>query len=205
MVRRQRVEASATLNLGTVPTFVIGELFLLTPGVSYGMPLTLEDAVAEELFTRSKSLAQDEVLRVASVLCNEAEVLGFDPFMLLAVIRIESNYNHLAISPVGAEGLMQLMPYTAVWFSQEVGLDWGDGHSFDPELNVRLGARYLHTLRHQFRGRMDRALTAYNRGPSATWAIIGRHGALPGEIRDFYATKVLDQYQKPLSFEILNL
>ncbi|MEZ4272590.1 MAG: transglycosylase SLT domain-containing protein [Myxococcota bacterium] len=107
---------------------------------------------------------------------------------------MESNYNHLAISPVGAEGLMQLMPPTAAWTANKYDLQWPEQHSFDPELNVRLGARYLALLTREFKGHMDLALTAYNRGPSATRYILGRHGRLPKDVRDFYATKVLDKY-----------
>ena len=158
------------------------------------VPMNRRDAVARELLVRSKTMSKPMVLHVADALVEEAQSLGYDPLLLLAVIRIESNYNHLAISPVGAEGLMQLMPPTAVWMAERAGVEWPDGHSFDPVINVRLGSRYLAYLDQEFKGRMDLALTAYNRGPYATRAIVRRHGGLPRDILDFYATKVLDRY-----------
>ena len=60
--------------------------------------------------------------RTAQALCEEADELGYDPLMFLALIHVESNYNHLAISYVGAEGLMQLMPPTAEWTAERYGL-----------------------------------------------------------------------------------
>lgn len=159
------------------------------------VPLTREDAVANELLTRNRTMTEGEVLRVAQALCEEAEALGHDPLLFLAVIRVESNFNHYAVSPVGAEGLMQLMPPTAEWMAERVGQDWSDHHSFDPVLNVRLGSRYLAHLYRQL-GRMDFALTAYNRGPQATRYIVRKYGDLPQEVHDFYSGKVLANYRR---------
>ncbi|MEM6734223.1 MAG: lytic transglycosylase domain-containing protein, partial [Myxococcota bacterium] len=109
----------------------------------------------------------------------------------------ESYFDHLAVSPVGAEGLMQLMPATAEWMAERVDVEWPDGNSFDPEVNVTLGIRYFGFLYSRFH-RFDHALTAYNRGPAATRYILGTHGRLPHEIHDFYAGKVLDRYRSLL-------
>ena len=76
-----------------------------------------------------------------------------------------------------------------------MGSSWDERHSFDPVLNVRLGSRYLALLLEDFGGRMDYAFTAYNRGPSATRYILRKYGRLPRDIRDFYATKVLNKYR----------
>jgi soluble lytic murein transglycosylase-like protein len=153
------------------------------------------DAVAHELLTRSKSLSEAEALSVATAIVGETQNEGYNPLLFVALIRAESNFNHLALSPVGAEGLMQLMPYTAVWLAKSENIDWPERHSFDPTLNVRLGTRYLISLHKKFRGNLSEALTAYNRGPGATKSIVKRHGRLPRDIRDFYATKVLEHYK----------
>jgi hypothetical protein len=155
--------------------------------------LSLEDAVTRELLRRNQTMNEVDVLRAAQALCDEANSLGFDPLLLLAVIHVESYYNHLAISEKGAEGLMQLMPETAAWVAGRSATAWSDGHSFDPALNVRLGARYLAHLVHRYR-QLPEALTAYNRGPKATDAILARHHVLPGDISDFYADKVMERY-----------
>ncbi len=157
--------------------------------------LTTQDAVAQELMLNSRTLGQVDALRTAQVLCHEAQRLRLDPLLFVAVIHVESRYDHLAISPVGAEGLMQLMPQTASWMAGQLGDEWPESHSFDPVLNVRLGAHYLAHLQHTFR-RLDVALTAYNRGPRATRYILSHYGEIPEAVYEFYAGKVLRHYRE---------
>ena len=152
------------------------------------------DAVARELLRYTRTLPERDVMRTAQAITREADAAGFDPLLFVALIYVESYFDHLAISPVGAEGLMQLMPPTAAWMADREGVSWPDGHSFDPDTNVTLGIRYFEFLYSRF-GRLDLSLTAYNRGPAATRYILGTHGRLPHEIYDFYAGKVLDRYR----------
>ena len=173
------------------------EIFIQGLAPSLPMPvvlLTREDAVAQELLANSRTMNAVQALRTAQALCEEARTAGYDPLLFLAVIHIESLYNHLALSPVGAEGLMQLMPETAEFLAARGKVAWPDNHSFDPVLNVRLGVRYLVELDRMFHG-MDLALTAYNRGPHNTRIILQRFGRMPDAVRDFYATKVLARQQ----------
>jgi soluble lytic murein transglycosylase-like protein len=79
--------------------------------------------------------------------------------LLEAVIAVESDYNPRAVSPKGAQGLMQLMPATAERF--------GVVDPFDPRQNVRAGARYLRQLLELFGGELRLALAAYNAGEQA--------------------------------------
>lgn len=81
------------------------------------------------------------------------------PHLLEAVIAVESDYNPRAVSPKGAQGLMQLMPATAARF--------GVVDAFDPRENVRAGARYLKELLGLFRGDLRLALAGYNAGERA--------------------------------------
>lgn len=91
---------------------------------------------------------------------------GLDPFFTVDLIRRESSYHPGAISPVGAVGLMQLLPTTARWLAKREGIAWrSEEMLFDPVTNVRLGTAYLVHLRREFEGeRWLRA--AYQQGPT---------------------------------------
>jgi len=85
-----------------------------------------------------------------------------EPALLLAIIHVESNFNHKAISRVGAKGLMQLMPETAKDLGYRKALD----HRH-PRFNILAGAKYLREMIHLFRGDLRLAVAAYNAGPKA--------------------------------------
>jgi soluble lytic murein transglycosylase-like protein len=110
---------------------------------------------------------------------------GLEPALVLAVVQVESAFRPHAISPKGAQGLMQLMPPTA----RELGVK----DAFDPEQNLDGGARYLRQLLVRYKGDVKRALAAYNAGPGA----VDRHQGVPPyrETRQ-YVRRVLDKYKK---------
>jgi soluble lytic murein transglycosylase-like protein len=91
---------------------------------------------------------------------------GIDPLLVHSVIRVESNYNPVAVSPKGAEGLMQLIPSTARRF--------GVSNSFDVHENIEAGVKYLKYLLDLF-GDERLAVAAYNAGESA----VLRYGNVP--------------------------
>ena len=159
------------------------------------VPSTREDAIASELLLRSHLISAGQAAQAAQVLCETARQEGFDPLLFLAVISVESAFDPLARSAVGAQGLMQLMPSTASALARGDRLAWAPGASFDPSTNVRLGVRYIADLQRRFGHHIDQALTAYNRGPGATHQILAAHGQLPASIRDFYAAPVLSRYR----------
>ncbi|HKP84695.1 MAG TPA: lytic transglycosylase domain-containing protein [Blastocatellia bacterium] len=84
---------------------------------------------------------------------------GLDPCLIFSVMRAESSFNRMAVSPKGASGLMQLMPETAARF--------GVKNIFDPRENVLAGAKYLRWLLNRFDGDVRLALAGYNAGEGA--------------------------------------
>jgi hypothetical protein len=104
---------------------------------------------------------------------------GLSPSLIKAVALVESGFDPEAVSPKGAQGLMQLMPATAA--------ELGVRNAFDPLENLRAGARYLRSMLDQFDDNLNLALAAYNAGPSA----VRRHGGVPAyrETRE-YVSKV---------------
>lgn len=107
---------------------------------------------------------------------------GVDAELVKAVIQVESNYNHRAVSRKGAMGLMQLMPGTANRY--------GVKQAFDPKQNVEGGVRYLRDLLELFRD-TKLALAAYNAGEGA----VQRYNGIPKYTEtQNYVRKVLALY-----------
>jgi soluble lytic murein transglycosylase len=86
-----------------------------------------------------------------------------DPVLIMSVINVESRFNPRALSHKGASGLMQLMPMTAVWIADEIGLSFNPEMLFDPQTNIRMGTFYLKHLLDRF-GDADTAAAAFNAG-----------------------------------------
>jgi soluble lytic murein transglycosylase-like protein len=107
------------------------------------------------------------------------------PQLIHSVIKVESNYNPRAISPKGAEGLMQLIPATARRF--------GVANSFDPMDNIQGGAKYLKYLLDLYHNDYALALAAYNAGEGA----VAKYGAVPPyQETQNYLHLVADQLKK---------
>ena len=122
--------------------------------------------------------------RYASDIQRIARQHGLDPLLLHAVISAESAYNPGAVSHAGAQGLMQLMPFTARRF--------GVNNPLNPKQNIQGGARYLRWLLDKFNN-IKLALAAYNAGEGA----VMRYGNAIPPYRETqeYVIKVLDFYR----------
>lgn len=107
---------------------------------------------------------------------------GLDPRLVYALIEQESRFNPCAVSPKGAQGLMQIMPDT----QKLLGLT----EPFNAERNIAAGTQYLRAMLDKFQTEVM-ALAAYNAGPGA----VAKHGGVPPyeETKD-YVLKVVDRY-----------
>lgn len=122
-------------------------------------------------------------LSVHDIIQQEAQRSGVPVALIQAVIHVESNHNPKAVSPKGAQGLMQLMPATAQRF--------GVRNAFDPAQNIRAGSTYLAWLYRRYQN-WSLALAGYNAGEGA----VDKYGGIPPyrETRR-YVRKVLARYQ----------
>ena len=108
-----------------------------------------------------------------------------DKALVKAIVANESAFNPNAMSPTGAQGLMQLEPATAA----ELGVT----DPYDPAQNVGGGTRYIRGLLDRFHGDLRRAVAAYNAGPAA----VEKYGGVPpyAETRA-YVENVLESYRR---------
>jgi len=123
---------------------------------------------------------------------------GVDPYLVAGLIREESLYNGRATSPVGALGLMQLMPTTANVVATRLGLPAPRREAlFDPHLNIQLGTAYVTRLLRQFKGNLVYTVAAYNAGPKAVQHWISQNGHRePDEFMELIAYRETRQYVK---------
>jgi len=112
-----------------------------------------------------------------------------DPDFISSVIHAESGFNPRAVSPKGAQGLMQLMPQTA----SKLGVS----NAFDPRANVEGGTRYLSELLQRYNFDVIKALAAYNAGPQR----VEQYRGVPPyyETRAYVARIVRDYNRKKLA------
>jgi soluble lytic murein transglycosylase-like protein len=121
---------------------------------------------------------------ISSLVEQTADRLQVDPQLVDAIIKVESQYDPMALSNKGAMGLMQLIPETAQRF--------GVANPFDPKDNIEGGVSYLRHLLDMFGGDLPKSLAAYNAGEGA----VQRSGGIPSyaETKD-YVRKVTHIYQ----------
>src|SRR2546427_1537142 len=125
------------------------------------------------------------------VIADAAAHHGVPERLIWAVIRVESGFDHRAVSRRGARGLMQLMPETAAIL--------GVRDSFDPRENTQAGARHLRGLMERFRYDLPLAIAAYNAGEKP---VVAFRGIPPYPETREYVTRVLRLYGAPIAWEL---
>jgi soluble lytic murein transglycosylase-like protein len=121
-------------------------------------------------FSTRYAISADLAASIADVAAAE----GIEPELAFRLVKVESQFNERATSPVGAIGLTQVMPATAKFFEQGITRE----QLYDRKTNLRIGFRYLRALVNEYKGDMKLALLVYNRGPEAVNAAL-KSGADP--------------------------
>jgi soluble lytic murein transglycosylase-like protein len=125
-------------------------------------------------------IGADLAMQIEDIALSE----GVDPQIAFELVRVESEFNDRAVSPVGALGLTQLMPATAQMLSPGITRQ----QIFEPETNLRLGFRFFNSLLGYYDGDVRLALLAYNRGPATVDRLLAA-GVDPG---NGYAQAVME-------------
>ena len=100
---------------------------------------------------------------LAASIVDVANAEGIDPELGFRLVKLESDFNSHALSPVGAVGLTQVMPSTARFYQRGISAQ----KLYDPTVNLRIGFHYLRGLIDEYHGNTRLALLVYNRGPKA--------------------------------------
>jgi len=116
-------------------------------------------------FNLPDSYTKSETIK--KIILKSALRYGLDPYLISAIIKAESDFNHNLVSKKGAIGLMQLMPETA----EILGIK----NPFLPKENIEGGSRYFKKLFEQFNGDLVLSLAAYNAGPTT----VRRYNGVP--------------------------
>jgi soluble lytic murein transglycosylase-like protein len=159
-------ERSATAS--TFSTFSFG-----LPGESRRLRADLDAARGELHLAQAQLDRANQILAfssryrvsadIAALVYDIALAEGIQPELAFRLVRVESQFNENATSPVGAVGLTLLMPATAGYFQKGITKK----QLYDRETNLRIGFRYLRTLINEYDGNLKLALLVYNRGPVA--------------------------------------
>lgn len=152
----------------------------LTPGVIASTAPPKAAALAASVGRPSLSMPAPDVNHLIE---EAASAYAVDPLLVRSVMGVESNFNPRAISPKGAQGLMQLIPATARRF--------GVSDVYDARQNIQGGVKYLRYLQDLFPSDLRLSLAAYNAGEAA----VARFGGVPPfrETVD-YVEKVKQRY-----------
>ena len=149
------------------------------------MPDCMREPVDEESFDTAFPASSPEQQKIVDLVKRLSPEFGVDPRLTMSVIRAESNFEPLAVSPKSAQGLMQLIPETSVRFNVK--------KPFDPEQNIRGGLAYLRWLLAYFEGDVALVAAAYNAGEGA----VNRYRGIPPflETRE-YVQRIVALFKK---------
>ena len=121
-------------------------------------PLSAPEVRLARYLSRRYTVGLAQTEEVVQAAYAAADQVGLDPLLLLAVAAVESSFNPLAESVMGAKGLMQIIPK---WHREKLQVVGGDAALFDPQANILLGARILKEYVHRA-GTLEAGLQFYN-------------------------------------------
>ena len=167
--------------------YAYGTLFLESGEIALGFRLARQflDLVPKEAL----AAAPRSVLRFLYPLPYRRQVVtrsspGLDPLFVYAVMRQESVFNAQISSPVGARGLLQIMPKTGIGLAKMENLQgFGVELLYNPYMNIRLGSRYLRDLLKEYGNDPMYVLANYNAGPAPARRWRKEHAGLPWDLR----------------------
>jgi soluble lytic murein transglycosylase len=176
----------------------VGGLVLVGP--VFAKEDSAKETIIEQIvrFIKAKNirLQEDTLKRMATTVYDESQLYELDYRLILAVMKVESNFRNEVVSRRGARGLMQIKPALAKYIAKDAGVSWRDNNCLsEPEKNIKLGVYHLSQLMDDFKD-MAVALHAYNTGPAKVKGKLFQENSEP---TNKFARRVLSEYRSNIS------
>ncbi len=148
--------------------------------------------IIEHLRERNVNVEDEGLQGIAEMVYDESMQHNVDYRLVLAIMKIESNFKHDAVSHKGARGLLQVKPSCAKYIAPDVGVKWKGAKTLDePEKNIKIGVRLFSSLIEDFQN-VNMALHAHHVGPTRLKKIL----AEKKRPQKRYLNLVLDEYDR---------
>ncbi len=147
----------------------------------------------------NSTIGSEEIYEIAKTIYEESIKYNFNPLLITAIIKIESNFEPKAISDSYAYGLCQVRRFIAPELAENIGIKWDGAEKtlFDPIKNIKIGVYYLSILNRDFND-LKTAIIAYNNGPYNIQERLTNNQ----ELNHNYVNKVLDYYANLRGFSL---
>ena len=153
----------------------------------------------KEISNNNSTLDSKSIYEIAKTIYEESIKYNFNPLLVTALIKTESNYDPKAISDSYAYGLFQVRRFIAPELAENIGIEWDGAEEtlFDPIKNIQIGVYYLSMLERDFND-LKTTIIAYNQGPYAVQEQLTNNQELPND----YVNKVLNYYANLRGFSL---
>jgi len=147
----------------------------------------------------NSTIDSKSIYEISKTIYEEAVRYNFNPLLITAIIKTESDFDPKAVSDSYAYGLFQVRRFIAPELAENIGIKWEGAEKtlFDPIKNIKIGVYYLSMLNRDFND-LKTAIIAYNQGPYAVQERLTNNQELP----DNYLNKVLDYYANLRGFSL---
>ncbi|MBA3061372.1 MAG: lytic transglycosylase domain-containing protein [Atribacteria sp.] len=155
--------------------------------------------VVRDISKNNSTIDSKSIYEISKTIYEESIKYSFNPLLITAIIKTESNYEPTAVSDSYAYGLCQVRRFIAPELAENIGIKWDGAEKtlFNPIKNIKIGVYYLSILNRDFND-LKTAVIAYNQGPYAVQERLTNNQELP----DDYVNKVLDYYANLRGFSL---
>jgi soluble lytic murein transglycosylase len=153
------------------------------------------DQIIDYIQDKNIKLEDEELRTISGTVYDESMRYRVDYRLVLAIMKIESNFRYDVVSKQGARGLLQVKPSLARYIAEEVGVKWRGAETLDePEKNIKIGVHFFSRLIEDFQN-INMALHAYHVGSTRLKEILTEKK----KPEKLYLNLVLDEYDRNVS------